>query len=118
MQSPLTIPLDEEQIGVSYAVFWNCTRRYYWGKLTNIFSDGEDAYPTSAEVTFLQREERSTDPACIFYDWPKQEDVEIEAVDHCIYGTAQPVMETFSRWKARLKFECEAGVVNFSKYIF
>ena len=61
------------------------------------------------------KEKRSTDPTHIFYDLPKQEDVEIVAMDHCIYGPTQSVMET-SRGKALLKFECEAEVVNIFKY--
>ena len=32
---------------------------------------------TSAEVTFLQRKEQSTDATRILYGWPKQEDVEM-----------------------------------------
>ena len=106
------IAIDEENIGQYYAVFWKKPRAYYWGKLQKVFADDADDDADSGEFNFLQRKGISTDPSRIFYDWPTQTDMDIVDLGRCFYGPTQPIVETVSRGKTLLKFECEADVME------
>ena len=104
------IRIDEEDIGMYYAIEWLQPRGYYWAKLDLVFADDVDEDVNSAKFTFMQRKRLSANPCDIRYDWPKEPEEDIVSVDRVFFGPTKPTVD-----KSLLKFECEKKVSDIFK---
>lgn len=90
-----TVNIDDADISKYVAVAYTHPKfKYYWGKITKVFSQDSDATNDKVEIDFLRKRTMGANPAD--WDWEEKQGKlkEIEIIDtkHILYG---PILPTF-----------------------
>ena len=99
------IKVEEEDIGMFYAIKWLEPRGYHWGRLDLVFSDDVDTDVNTAKFVFLKRKRLSSNPNKIRYELPLEPEEAIVNIDRILFGPTLPEVD-----KSLLFFETEEEV--------
>ena len=84
--------LDEAQNGQYFCVFYDDS--YYWGKCLKMFSEDVESSVDKVEIKFMHRQMASFVDETTFWDWPKQEDIQIVPSKFIFFGPCMPALPT------------------------